>query len=139
MAALISFARYFPAEEEDRAKGKRTPVVRAGGARASRIFLAIGVLGAACFFLGWEALRPLPECVGGATPEWHIERVAIGAAALGAAASALAVGVLGAAFLPRAGRPSQAAVATSVIAHFAVSLLLAIALWGDGTFPLYCY
>jgi 1,4-dihydroxy-2-naphthoate octaprenyltransferase len=56
LAAAISFARYFPAQEEDSRKGKRTPVVRLGPRRALPIFAALvagaGVLPAALPFAG---------------------------------------------------------------------------------------
>lgn len=37
LAALISYERYFPVAEEDASKGKRTPVVRLGTERATRV------------------------------------------------------------------------------------------------------
>lgn len=37
LASLISFERYFPLAEEDASKGKRTPVVRLGPERATRV------------------------------------------------------------------------------------------------------
>jgi 1,4-dihydroxy-2-naphthoate octaprenyltransferase len=59
LAAMVSFARYFPAEEEDRKKGKRTPVVALGAARASRIFAALAAAAAACLALAF--LQPAPD------------------------------------------------------------------------------
>lgn len=44
LASVISFTRYFPVAEEDRRKGKRTPVVALGPRRATRI-LALLLLG----------------------------------------------------------------------------------------------
>src|SRR5207245_7518999 len=53
--AAISFARYFPNREEDRAKGKRTPVTILGERRATKVFaglfLAPFPIGVALLFL----------------------------------------------------------------------------------------
>src|SRR5438445_63135 len=55
LAAAISFARYFPNREEDRAKGKRTPVTILGERRATKVFdglfLAPFSIGVALLFL----------------------------------------------------------------------------------------
>jgi len=55
LAAAISFARYFPNREEDRAKGKRTPVTILGERRATKVFdglfLAPFPIGVALLFL----------------------------------------------------------------------------------------
>src|SRR5438132_13111180 len=55
LAAAISFARYFPNREEDRAKGKRTPVTILGECRATKVFdgllLAPFPIGAPLLFL----------------------------------------------------------------------------------------
>ncbi len=41
LAAAISFSRYFPNEEEDRAKGKRTPVTLLGRRRATSLLVVL--------------------------------------------------------------------------------------------------
>src|SRR5213083_838996 len=55
LAAAISFARYFPNREEDRSKGKRTPVTILGERRATKVFdgliLAPFPIGVAWLFL----------------------------------------------------------------------------------------
>jgi 1,4-dihydroxy-2-naphthoate octaprenyltransferase len=55
-AAAISFARYFPAEDDDRARGKRTPVVRFGRARAAWGLAALFLGGAVALATGGAAL-----------------------------------------------------------------------------------
>jgi 1,4-dihydroxy-2-naphthoate octaprenyltransferase len=59
LAAMISFSRYFPAEAEDRAKGKRTPVVARGAQRAAAIFAALAATAAITLLLAW--LHPTPD------------------------------------------------------------------------------
>jgi 1,4-dihydroxy-2-naphthoate octaprenyltransferase len=56
LAAAISFARYFPNREEDRSKGKRTPVTILGERRAAKVFDAVVLaplpIGIAWLFVG---------------------------------------------------------------------------------------
>src|SRR6185295_5657199 len=51
LAAMVSLARYFPAVEEDRAKGKLTPVVRFGVGPSSLAALALGASCLAALFI----------------------------------------------------------------------------------------
>ncbi len=67
LAAAISFARYFPNEPEDRAKGKRTPVTLLGGRRAASVLVGLwwAPLGIALLWYSQDprlllALAPLP-------------------------------------------------------------------------------
>ena len=67
LAAAISFARYFPNEPEDRAKGKRTPVTILGARRAASVLVGLwwAPLGVALLWYSQDprflwALLPLP-------------------------------------------------------------------------------
>jgi 1,4-dihydroxy-2-naphthoate octaprenyltransferase len=58
LAAMISFSRYFPAEAEDRAKGKQTPVVVRGPERAARIYASFVAIAGGSFVLAWLHATP---------------------------------------------------------------------------------
>ena len=67
LAAAISFARYFPNEPEDRAKGKRTPVTILGARRAASVLVGLWWAPLVVALLWWSqdprlfaALVPLP-------------------------------------------------------------------------------
>lgn len=67
LAAGISYSRYFPNEAEDRAKGKRTPVVILGARRAASLLVGLWWAPLGVALLWWSqdprfllALLPLP-------------------------------------------------------------------------------
>jgi len=71
LAAAISYSRYFPNEEEDRAKGKRTPVTILGSSRATSVLVGLwwAPLGIALLWYSQDpaflaALLPLPFLLG---------------------------------------------------------------------------
>lgn len=72
LAAAVSFARYFPNEPEDRAKGKRTPVTILGARRAASVLVGLwwAPLGIALLWSSQDlrllwALVPLPFLLAG--------------------------------------------------------------------------
>lgn len=125
LAALISFARYFPAAAEDRQKGKRTPVVRLGAPAASLVFLLIAIFGAASFYLtaGGHALPGPYDCWPTASV---VQSLGLGATALVCAGLLLAAGAAAAYYLPRGGRACERAVALTVLLHMALSAIVAL-------------
>lgn len=126
MTAMISFARYFPAADEDRAKGKRTPVVRLGVGRASAVYLVIASVAAACFFVTASSGMVVGQSLcPPRTGPWQVYYYPM--VGMVSAAAALAVGLFGSWSFPAGGRRATGAVAMAVVAHVAVSALLALA------------
>ncbi len=122
LAAWVSFARYFPPQTEDRAKGKRTPVVRFGAARSSAAVLGLALV-AALVLSVWT--RPyVGPCQG-----WSFAATVGGLDAV-LVAAALSAAVLGSLSyrLLRASDPAtvERGVAVAVVAHLLVSTLLAL-------------
>jgi 1,4-dihydroxy-2-naphthoate octaprenyltransferase len=124
LAAMISFSRYFPAEEEDRAKGKRTPVVKRGakgavGAYAALSAVAAGSLGAALVLAMPDACSPLLITP---PPRNALEFLVGSAATVGAAISAVR------GFRTGEAARVDAAVATTVKLHLLVTVVLTVGL-----------
>jgi 1,4-dihydroxy-2-naphthoate octaprenyltransferase len=131
LAALISFARYFPPLAEDAKKGKRTPVVILGQRRGAFLFLALALGAAGAFALTAQALVPFYACVGGVAAAERLGPLNL--LSLSAALTAL-VGLFGLRVFPSGSpRRVEGAVAATVLLHIAVT---AIALVQTGSLQL---
>lgn len=110
LTAMISFARYFPSASEDRAKGKRTAVVRLGASASSVVYLLLALSSAAALSIAASAFKPLPLC----GPPITSVSVGLGEWVLYLAALIAVVGAACAMLLRAGGRRGEAAVATTV-------------------------